>query len=74
MIEVIYDYKNIASTQDGLFVDGGLVALSTYTLEEYNSISGIHIVPKVIESKDGFLFAANIQKEIDATVSKEILN
>ena len=74
VIEVIYDYKNIASTQDGLFVDGGLVALSTYTLEEYNSISGIHIVPKVIESKDGFLFAANIQKEIDTTVSKEILN
>jgi len=31
------------------------------TVEEYNSSTGIHIIPKVIESKNDYLFAANIK-------------
>jgi len=36
--------------------------LDTISIEEYNSISGVHIIPKVIESKDNILFAANIKE------------
>lgn len=55
-VEIIYD----GNRMDGYFTDAGLTALSTITLEEYNSISGYHIVPEVIETKDDHLFAANI--------------
>jgi hypothetical protein len=32
------------------------------TLEEYNSMSGEHIIPKTIESKNDYLFAGCIKK------------
>lgn len=60
-IEVIYDGKY---TKDFTFQDVGQNALSTLTVEEYNSVSGIHIIPKVIESKNDILFAANIKQEL----------
>lgn len=41
--------------------DTGQSALETLTIEEYNSIAGIHIIPKVLESKFDYLFAANIK-------------
>ena len=44
------------------------------TLEEYNANSGIHIIPKVIESKEDRLFAANIKKDLNSFVSQDILN
>ena len=41
--------------------DTGQHALETLTIEEYNSLAGIHIIPKVLESKFDYLFAANIK-------------
>ena len=41
--------------------DCGQSALSTITLEEFNSLSGVHIIPKVIEDKNDYLFAAAIK-------------
>ena len=55
-IENIYDGYKVSK-----FGDVGQTALSFLTLEEYNSMSGIHIIPKVIESKDDYMFASNIQ-------------
>lgn len=55
-IERIYD-KGITNS----FTDSGQVAMSTLTLEEYNSMSGVHIIPKIIESKNDRLFAADIK-------------
>lgn len=46
------------------FYDTGQQSLQMITLEEYNSMSGIHIIPKVIESKNDYLFAANIKDEL----------
>lgn len=43
--------------------DTGQDALSKLTLEEYNSMTGIHIIPKVIETKNDYLFAANIKTQ-----------
>lgn len=40
------------------FVDTGATSLSVLTLEEYNSMTGIHITPSVIETKNDYLFAA----------------
>lgn len=61
-IELIID-KGIGS---GIFTfnDIGQLALSQITLAEYNSIAGINIIPKVIESKNDYLFAANIKYQI----------
>lgn len=41
--------------------DYGQSALQTITLEEFNSLSGVHIIPKVIEDKNDYLFAAAIK-------------
>lgn len=62
-VEVIYD--NIIDTEDEYIdiADYGQEPLSELTLEEYNSITGIHIIPKVIESKNDYMFAANIKEE-----------
>lgn len=57
-IECISDQTINGSTLS--FIDSGQTAISTMTVEEYNSSTGIHIIPKVIESKNDYLFAANI--------------
>lgn len=64
IIECIHDYKipDNFSTQNINIIDGGTKSISTLTIEEYNSISGIHIIPKYIDSKNDYLFAANIQE------------
>lgn len=57
-IETIID-SNIPESKK--IIDSGQSALETLTIEEYNSIAGIHIIPKVLESKFDYLFAANIK-------------
>lgn len=58
-IEQIINKK--IGADDSLYVyDYGQQANSTLTVEEYNSISGIHIIPAVIESKNDYLFASAI--------------
>lgn len=62
-IDIIYD----GAYQDNFqFVDRGTNSLGQLTVEEYNSYSGIHIIPKVIESKNDYLFAANIKYDQSA--------
>lgn len=60
-IELIVDQKRPANQTNITILDSGQNALDSLTLEEFNSISGIHIIPKVIESKNDYLFAANIR-------------
>ena len=55
-IDIVYDGKRVDS-----FDDKGGTPLGILTVEEYNSMTGIHIIPKVIESKDDYMFAANIK-------------
>lgn len=57
-IETIFDTNLQGLTY---ISDTGQAALETLTLEEYNSVAGIHIIPKVLESKFDYLFAANIK-------------
>jgi hypothetical protein len=74
-VDVIYDgayteeteyTQSIATSTDDItfsFIDVGQSSKQSVTLEEYNSLSGIHIIPRIIESKNDYLFAANIKEE-----------
>lgn len=68
-IELIQDAKLNAIGNKTIVSDYGQTGLSYLTVEEYNSMSGMRIIPKVIESKDGYLFAADV---IDQDVSDVI--
>lgn len=62
-IEIIYDSTFYLNESDEfIFNDVGKDPIDTISIEEYNSMSGIHIIPKAIESKDDILFAANIKQ------------
>lgn len=73
IVDVIYE-SNVNTTDFWTYIDGGQPPLYNVTLEEYNANSGIHIIPKVIESKEDRLFAANIKKDLNSFVSQDILN
>lgn len=62
-IECVYDENIDTSSSQIIFEDTGQTALSVYSLEEYNAMTGIHIIPKTIESKDDYLFAANVKDD-----------
>lgn len=72
-VECIYDDKVPEGTTFD-YTDVGEAALSVHTLEEYNSMTGIHILPTVIESKDDYMFAANIAGDSKTEEDKDILN
>lgn len=60
-IDLVYDEP--VSSEDVIFSDTGIKSISVLSLEEYNAITGIHIIPSVIEAKDDFMFAANIDND-----------
>lgn len=60
-IDIIYD--GTYSNSEFIFDDTGATSLDTISVEEYNSMSGVHIIPKVIENKNDFMFAANIKNK-----------
>lgn len=63
-IECIYDENLPVENETYIeYSDKGAISQSVLSLEEYNSMTGIHIIPKIIESKDDYLFAANIKDE-----------
>lgn len=62
-IDLVYDEKIPENVEYVDFSDTGVKSISVISLEEYNTINGIHIIPKVIEAKDDFMFAANIDND-----------
>ena len=67
-ISIIYD----GSFQQNIIInDTGQQSVSDITIEQYNSMSGIHIIPKVIENKDDYLFAANVKEIQSSTQNNE---
>ena len=81
-ISLIYDRSIIESSEEDdagevtkfmQYADTGQEALQTISLEEFNNLSGVYVIPKTIEAKDDILFAANIkdnQSELD-DIAKE---
>ena len=62
-IEIIYDSVYSKLGEDFVFNDVGQEAIDQITPEEYNSMSGVHIIPNSIENKDQMLFAANVTEK-----------
>lgn len=63
-IELFDQRYNIDPTKDVDVVDYGKAAISTLTTEEFNASSGVHIIPKCIESKYDYLFASGITQDV----------
>lgn len=67
----------ISIIHDGNFIqnltinDTGYNSQQDISVEEYNSMSGIHIIPKVLENKNDYLFAANI-KTVETNIDQDV--
>ena len=69
-IDVIYNGAIFVNTKDSYndndknfyYKDISNNSISKISVEDFNSKSGIYMVPKVIESKDDYLFAAQIKE------------
>lgn len=65
LIQILRDIKLIpksdGTVEDVVFQDVNNVGISLMTVEEFNLITSIHFVPKILESKNNHLFASNIQ-------------
>lgn len=74
------DQPEVSIIYDGIFrenftyTDDNNESLQKLTIQEYNSISGIHIIPRVIESKDDYLFAAQIKESSEKTSKFDEIN
>ena len=62
IIEIVFD-EDMPEGDWFTFSDTGKDSLSIVSLEEYNMITGIHIIPKTIESMTDYMFASNIQND-----------
>lgn len=69
--EVALIYDDSIKTSDGYFQfnDVGLDPLQSLTMEEFASLSGLLIIPKVIENNQDYMFAANVY---DDTIIKDL--
>lgn len=62
IIETVFD-EDMPDGESFGFEDSGKDALNIISLEEYNMMTGIHIIPKTIESMTDYMFASNIQND-----------
>lgn len=62
-IGLIYDGE--FNSYDFVWNDVGNDPLQIISVEEFNSVGGIEIIPNIIESKDNRLFAANLSYKIN---------
>lgn len=73
-ISLISNIK-IKEDKDVLYInDIGNSSLKNITLEEFNTLSGSHIIPEIIESKNDYMFAAKIKNDNYAYINEEIKN
>jgi len=63
-ISLIYDGEIVSQ-----FNDIGLEPLQSLTIEEFYALSGVIVVPKVIEHNQQYMFASNIT---DDTIMKDL--
>lgn len=61
-VEIIYD-STFKPGETFYLNDTGQDALQEISVEEYNSVAGVKIIPEVIENKDNMLFAANLTEK-----------
>lgn len=71
-VELIYDGDVDTTTDYFLFNDVGATPLQELTMQEFAAMSGMVIIPKVIEQNQQYLFASNIKD--DTIIDAEIPN
>lgn len=60
VINTVGDLKIDNTESTFYFTDYGNIVLNTYTIDEFNLLTGINFSAKYIESKNNYLFAGNI--------------
>ena len=60
-IALIYDDKLDNTKTKFVFSDVGIEPLQSLTIEEFAAMSGLIIIPKVIETNQQYMFAANVE-------------
>jgi hypothetical protein len=75
-VEMIYDGDVSADATQFNFNDVGTTPLAELTMEEFGAMSGMVVIPKVIEQNQQYMFASNIKDDtiipdldIDKTVN-----
>lgn len=68
-VQLIYDGDY---SDDFYFNDIGKKSLQDLTIEEFSSLSGLQIVPGVIEQNQNYLFAANIKDETIIQLNEDL--
>lgn len=72
-IQLVHDMQYNVETGVFDYSDIGATSLEELTPEQFNSLLGITVIPKVIEQKNNILFAGNVKYDID-TLDDEYLN
>lgn len=77
-VSLIYDDEiNINNDNQFILNDVGIEPLQSLTMEEFAAMSGIIIIPQVIEKNQDYMFAANVKDDTiikDLTVDKNLVN
>ena len=71
-VYTIYDGKINAINGKVSFSDSVQQAIDQMSIEEFNTLSGIHIIPEAVDNKEDRLFAANI-KEASTNIVDQIV-
>lgn len=61
VVNVIYQGKLNKSQGNFTYEDFGTSRIEEITIEEFNYISGFKLTPKILATKDNYLFAANVK-------------
>lgn len=69
-VELIYDGETPTTTNEFVFNDVGTTPLSEYTMEEFAAMSGLVVIPRVIEQNQQYMFASNIK---DDTIIQDVV-
>ena len=77
-VSLIYD-DDITINDDNQFIlnDVGLEPLQSLTMEEFAAMSGVIIIPQVIEKNQDYMFAANVKDDTiirNLTIDKNSIN
>lgn len=77
-IDLIFDgsFKSITENQKEYFyyLDSSNDSISKISINDFNSKFGLYMIPRVIESKDDYLFAAQIKEYKDTSRSFDNIN
>lgn len=77
-IDLIFDGKFVITTENKknyfYHIDSSNNSINKISINDFNSKSGLYMIPRIIESKDDYLFAAQIKEYKDTNRSFDDIN